>query len=505
MIPALALSFLSGLIALSYEILWYRAFSFQSGGEARTFSLLLGAYLGGLAAGALGVGGLCRRDRSGGPDPRAALFWLVVSATVIGFWVVPLEAWCSTKGWRWTSGLGAVGVAAAALGGIFPLVSHSWIAPDLRVGQRVAALYLANILGSTAGSLLTGFVLLDGLGLGGTHVLLGFLGLGMSLLVLALAPRPGRLLRGILLLALAGLLVLLGSRPFDGVYEKLQLGAGDDARVRFAHVIETRSGVITVNRRGQVFGGGIYDGAFNTSLTDDLNAIIRCYALSELHRAPRDVLMIGLGSGSWASVVSRRRGLEHLTIVEINPGYLKLIPQYPEVAGVLTDPKVQVEIDDGRRWLVRNPHRTFDLIVANTSFHWRASATNLLSREFLELVRAHLRPGGVYYYNTTGSDRVSKTGATVFPHALRVMHFLAVSDAPLHLDPERFREELFDYPRGAGTVLDRSSPADRQRAREAVDALVREVEPREPLLRRVERAGELVTDDNMGTEWEFKR
>ena len=39
----LVLSFLSGYIALSYEILWYRAYSFTSMGTADAFALLLGA------------------------------------------------------------------------------------------------------------------------------------------------------------------------------------------------------------------------------------------------------------------------------------------------------------------------------------------------------------------------------------------------------------------------------------------------------------------------------
>ena len=54
--------------------------------------------------------------------------------------------------------------------------------------------------------------------------------------------------------------------------------------------------------------------------------------------------MIGLSSGSWATVLARHPGLERLTVIEINPGYLQLLPHYPEVAGLLKHPKVQVEI-----------------------------------------------------------------------------------------------------------------------------------------------------------------
>ena len=93
-------------------------------------------------------------------------------------------------------------------------------------------------------------------------------------------------------------------------------------------------------------------------------------------------------------------------IVELNPGYLQLIAQYPQVASLLRNPKVKIITDDGRRWLLANPHQAFDAIVMNASFNWREHESNLLSVEFLNIARAHLCPGGVLYYNTTSSPEV---------------------------------------------------------------------------------------------------
>jgi spermidine synthase len=505
MIPALGLAFLSGYIALSYEILWYRALSFMSEGDARTFGLMLGAYLAGLALGALAVRRACEQAA---PTLLRILFRLTVGANLLGFFVVPALAWLATRDYSpnpWRYGLWGVGLAAAGLGAIFPLVAHAWIKPDEEAGRQVSHLYLANILGSTAGSLVTGFILMDHLSLGALHVLLGFLGLGMAALLLALDRGSARLgaAASIVVIALAN--AVFGMKPFDAVYEKLQLKAAYRPETRFAHVVETRSGVITVNTQGQIFGGGIYDGAFNTSLDDDKNAILRCYALAGLHRAPKEALMIGLSSGSWATVIANHPGLERLTIIEINPGYLRLIPGYPDVAGLLGNPKVRIEIDDGRRWLLRNRDRNFDLIVANATFHWRSNATNLLSKEFLELVRARLKPGGIYYYNTTGSARVQWTGASTFPHALKIMNFLALSDTPVELDLERLKEELVRYPRGTGFVLDAADPAGRRKAEERIRGLAPQIETREQLLARLGNGLRGVTDDNMGTEWEERR
>ena len=499
MTPALLLAFLSGAVALSYEILWYRAFSFASGSRADTFGLMLGGYLVGIALGSLGVRRYCR-DVEGRQAVLGSLFVLTLAANAFSFLVVPGLGWVCTRGLRWEVALVPVGIAAGGLGAIFPLVSHAWIKPDEQAGRQVSYIYLANILGSTSGSLLTGFILMDHVTLAGIHVLLFFLGLAMAAVLLVLGSRSLRTLGAGAILLPAVLNALWGTWPFEAIYEKLQDKQAYDPGRRFVHVVETKSGVITVNQKAQIFGGGIYDGAFNTSLHEDKNTVIRCYALADLHAAPKNVLMIGLSSGSWATIIANNPAVERFTIIEINGGYLELLPKYPAVAGLLSNPKVTIEIDDGRRWMVRNADRTFDMIVANATFHWRSNATNLLSKEFLELVRSRLNPGGFYFYNTTESVRVVRTGCAVFPHTLKIGSFLAVSDSPLVLDFDRLREKLFVYPREGGTVFDRTKPDDVHRMEETLAGLNKMVRTREILMSSPPMP--IVTDDNMGTEWE---
>ena len=256
-----------------------------------------------------------------------------------------------------------------------------------------------------------------------------------------------------------------------------------------------------------VFGGGVYDGRFNTDMTHDSNELFRAFAVSGMQPEPRHVLMIGLASGSWAQVIANTPNVEDLTIVEINPGYLSLIRKHPEVASVLTNPRGHVVIDDGRRWMVGHPERRFDLIVMNTTFNWRASISNLLSTEFLQLAHGHLNPGGIFYYNTTWSDRVFATGIKVFPFAMRVSSFIALSNRPLVLDKARWRDALVNFRIDGRPVFDLNDPAQKARL-EAVLHLADEMdlpggnlESRATLGNRVRNARPL-TDDNMGTEWE---
>ena len=509
---ALAIVGISGFIALSYEILWYRAYSFVSGSQAQSFALLLAAYLDGVAFGSLFAKIVCRKPA---PENRkrnmGVISVLVVAANGLSFLVVPLVAYgAHTVPYILT--LPLVAVAAGLLGALFPLVTHISVAPDHHAGARLSYLYLANIIGSTAGTILVGFVLMDHWSMRGLSVFLVVIGLSMGGAIAAGAAHGSRRL---MVLASAAALALgavaIAPPLFETVYERLLYKAWYRPELKFAHLVESRSGVIAVSADGTVFGGGAYDGRFNTSLVHDSNLLVRAFAITAFHPKPRQVLMIGLSSGSWAQVIANHPSVEDLTIVEINPGYLGLIRQYPAVASLLQNPKVHIVIDDGRRWLVRSPQRRFDLIVMNTTYHWRAHVSNLLSTDFLRLIRSHLTPDGVLYYNTTGSGEVQITGATTFPYAMRVLNFLAVSDQPLKFDGETLKNTLLAYRIDGNPVVDLTRAADRQKMGEllgwadapgAPDPASAPIEFA-PSIRQRYKDKRIITDDNMGTEWSW--
>ena len=235
-----------------------------------------------------------------------------------------------------------------------------------------------------------------------------------------------------------------------------------DRRPAFTYVVENRSGTITVmpERPADVLmGGGVYDGRFTVDPIVDSNLIRRAYMIAGLHRDPRAVLEIGLGSGSWTRVIADDDRVKSLTVVEINPGYASVTEHYAEIATILHDPKVTFAVDDGRRWIERHPGATFDLVVMNASFHWRNMVTHVLSKEFLGECRAHLLPGGVVYYNTTESDDVAYTAARVFRHVVKYVNWVAASDAPFDIAPAERRAHLLAFLHGGRPVFDERDEA----------------------------------------------
>lgn len=500
MILSLAIVAIAGFIALSYEILWYRAIAILSGGSPAAFGFLLGFYLAGIAMGSYAVRSLCAQDsRRGEPRYLRYTAGLVAAATATGFLVLPAFAWLASLGIP-SVGFLMVAVSAAMLGAVLPLVSHFAIPPDECAGARLSYLYLSNIVGSVLGSFLTGFVLLDIWRTQDIAFVLTLLGWVVVIALLVVSRARLRMLLSVTASLAAVTLVSQRSLPalFGEFYEKLIFRGDHAAAGHFQHVLENRSGVITVTENGIVYGSGAYDGRVTISLLNDPSQIVRAFAVTALHPAPRRVLMIGLSGGAWAQVIAHQPGVESLTVVEINPGYLRLIPLYSSVASVLRNPKVHIIIDDGRRWLSQHPGEKFDMIVSNATLHWRANITNLLSLEYVRLVAAHLRPRGVYYFNTTGSAAALKTSMVAFPYGVRFRNFSAVSMAPIAFDRARFKQVLAAYRIDGRAVLELKSGNDTSR----LDAIVNDsaVESREDILRRLDTAG-VVTDDNMLTEW----
>ena len=135
---ALVVAAISGFIALSYEILWYRVIAFASWGLPGAFGLLLAAYLFGLALGSRFAGYFCK-DKADAGDTRQlrALAGFAFVANLVAWLVVPFFGW-SAKSHDWPPALALVALAAALLGAILPLVAHFGIAPDDQAGKNLS-------------------------------------------------------------------------------------------------------------------------------------------------------------------------------------------------------------------------------------------------------------------------------------------------------------------------------------------------------------------------------
>ena len=264
------------------------------------------------------------------------------------------------------------------------------------------------------------------------------------------------------------------------------------------HFVANRHGVIhtiTTPQGDSVFGGNVYDGMATVDVDANSNRLDRLYMLALLKPDANRVLFVGMSTGAWVRAIQGFPNVERIDVVEINPAYIDLAGSYAPLAPLLQDPRIHIHIDDGRRWLRRNPQKRFDLVVQNTTYFWRANAGNMLSREYFSEVKTHLYPDGVVISNTTGSFDALATSRAVFGHAYRYVNFVYASERPLvpHIDG------LWKIRRPDGTFFVRDDVRPLGVATLLANARLQPVE--DFLAHHDTVQAEIITDDNLVSEY----
>ena len=492
------LSFAMGFLSLSQEILWVRLGGFAYKGIPQSFAFVLSMYLLGIMAGAAIGKRYCR----GSINLLRVSGWILLFAGLLDLVLPWLFAWSLSAGW--IAGLavlsGSLIITAGFKSVVFPIAHHLGSSAAGGIGTSVSKVYFANILGSTVGPLVTGFVLMD---LMPVQHCLTFMA-ALTLVVSAscfLVSAPRLAWPTVAFAGAAGAALLVPNLLLPHVAR-----VTNDGRPTIENVIENRSGIIhtfqTPTGEMVIYGGNVYDGTENTDLVRDSNGISRTYLAAALHPAPRRVLVIGLSGGAWAKVLMGLPSVEHFDFVEINPGYAELIHATSKPPpDLLRDPRVSLRFDDGRRWLKRHPDTRYDLIVMNTTFHWRAYASLLLSHDFLDLVRQHLTDDGIVAYNSTGSTDAFKTASVVFPHVYRFRNFVYASNRDLAPQLPMVPSRLTALSWGGLRLLDQSRAEVADRVKLLTTNTIRFDEQAES--RRVGRPLKVITEQNMLTEYRY--
>jgi spermidine synthase len=114
------------------------------------------------------------------------------------------------------------------------------------------------------------------------------------------------------------------------------------------------------------------------------------------HPNPRSVLIVGFGAGVTAGTFVSYRSVERIVICELEPLVPKRVSEYFRVENnaVFSDPRVEIVYDDARHYILTTKEK-FDVITSDPIHPWVKGSAALYSRDYFELVRQHLNPGGV--------------------------------------------------------------------------------------------------------------
>lgn len=430
------ISFWTGFCSLSLEIAWVRLYGYANQSTPQAFAYVLAIYLLGIALGAQIGKRVCQLPRRQDIE-KAAVLVLFVGAVVA---VMAPWSFLGSRQLALDELVAPLGIflTAAALSVLFPVTHHlgtpqQIAGSDVGKGRHFSRVYIMNVVGAALGPLVTGYVLLEFLTITQTFA---FLAAVIFLLACAAGGWYGLgrkvPIQSCVLLSL-GLVLVGGYWAWSDPHAFARSWAiTSDQKVMAIH--ENRHGITTIFESpvmGQqpfvdysVYGGNVYDGKVNVDLERNTNGLERPLALHVLQPEAKRVLILGLSIGSWLAVVQGFPGVEQIEVVEINPGYLDLARQFEAQRKALEDPRVRIHIDDARRWLQYNPEKKYDLILMNTTWHWRANSSMLLSQEMMALAKHHLTDKGVLAFNATGSVDAFYTASTVFKETRRYQNFI---------------------------------------------------------------------------------
>lgn len=418
---------LSGLCALGAEVIWTRLLSLLLGATVYTFSIILAVFLVGLGIGSSFGASLSRRLAR----PRIALgcCQMLVAAAVswtayalarsLPYW--PIDPSLSANPWYdfqldLMRCIWAILPAACLWGASFPLALAAVASPGQDPGRLVGGVYAANTVGAIVGAVGSSMLLIGWVGTQKAQGLL--IGLSAVAALLLFAPHVGPFLsnalsagkpravaRGIagamsmlVLTAVATTLALsVPEVPWElvaygrqlpvktGEGRCLYVGEGLNASVA---VTELDNGVRNFHISGKIEASSEPQDMRLQRMLGHVPAL--------LHPKPRSVLVVGCGAGVTAGSFVLHPDVERIVICEIEPLIPRVVAKYfgLENYNVLDDPRVEVVYDDARHYILTT-RETFDIITSDPIHPWVKGAAALYTKEYLELCKRRLNPGGV--------------------------------------------------------------------------------------------------------------
>ena len=385
---------LSGFAALVHEIAWTRILSLVIGPTTYAFAATLAAVISGVAVGSgFGTWVVGRTRR-----PAEWLVAVLAGAAVTATWTysiaggqIPLlvarQVAASSTLFEQLLQQGALLTVAlilptaACLGAAFPLALAIVSDPSKPAAARFGLVYALNTVGAVSGALAAGFILIPWLGLQPTLRIVSGCLIAAALVVVGWGTLS-RVARGagLLALAAAGALLIM-SPPWDrallasGAYMyapfvpkdldlEIQLTAGTLLYYR-----EGAAATVSVKRLTGTTTLAV-DGKTDASNRGDmLTQKLIAHLPLLLHDNPREVAIIGLGSGATLGS-ALRHPIARADVIEISPEVVEASRYFlAENDDALKDPRTHLIVGDGRSHLLLS-ERTYDVIISEPSNPW---------------------------------------------------------------------------------------------------------------------------------------
>jgi spermidine synthase len=416
---------LSGLSALGAEVVWTRLLSLMLGASVYTFSIILAVFLMGLGFGSSGGSILARTAR-----PRLVLAWCQLLLTLTIAWTAfmladglprwPINPSLSPSPWITFQvdlfrSMIAVFPPALLWGASFPLAIAALLARGEDAGRVVGRAYAANTVGAIIGAVIFAIAVIPSAGTRhAQQLLMAIAGLSAIVLFASLVWRRAPIENatnetvwhigspsGVFAAAALVLAIVLGSRvpkvP-DGLVAYGRFLPTYTTEPNYLYVGEGMNSSIVVSELANGVRNFHVAGKIEASSEPQDMRLQRMlgHISALLHPRPKSVLVVGFGAGVTAGSFVLHPEVERIVICEIEPLIPEVVSQYfkNENYDVVHDPRVEIVYDDARHFILTTKEK-FDVITSDPIHPWVKGAATLYTKEYFDLVKKHLNPGGI--------------------------------------------------------------------------------------------------------------
>lgn len=403
---------ISGLTALGAEVVWTRLLSVMLGATVYTFSIILGVFLIGLGLGS-GVASHIAKQLK---QPRIALgVCQILLAAAVGWnaytlsdalpnWPInPLLATSAIFNFQvdimrcmW-----AIFPAACLWGASFPFALAAAATRAEDSGTLVGEVYAANTVGGIFGSLAFAIILIPWIGTQDCQRVLIALAAISALIVLI--PVRQSLGRGGMAALMVG--VIAAGWMIASVSEVPWLAIAYGRRM----LLQTNPGralYVGEGRNSSVAISELPDGKHYFHVAGKVEASTEPYDMrlqrmlghipALFHQDAKSVLIVGFGAGVTAGTFVVQPTVQKITICELEPLVPPAATEYfsRENYNVKNDPRTTIYYDDARHYILTSKDK-FDIITSDPIHPWVKGTSSLYSKQYFELVKQHLNPGGI--------------------------------------------------------------------------------------------------------------
>jgi spermidine synthase len=418
-------AFTTGAIVMSFEMLGSRYLNPYFGSGIYTWAALIATVLAALTAGYFLGGFIGDRTVSAavlGAIIGLASFYLLLlpsfAEAILGFVFDRVD---NIRLGSLYSAFAIMFLPVTLFGVYSPFAIRLVLRTARQSGTVSGAVYGVSTFGSIVGTLGTTFFLIPLIGTRAITLLLGAAGLGCALCLIVLdrvgaSRSAGKSAAGLIVFAL--LVVASGHAGAAELFDqsvRAQMLKHSDGRV--AH-LETEYNNIYINKAGPLLSMSTrvrneinYHSIVDLADPEDLQVpYTRLMAAALLYpQNIQRILMVGLGGGSISTYLGRAMPEVQIDVVELDPGVIAAGRKY---FGLQETDKVRFIECDGRVFLNRNKE-PYDLILLD-AYRELGVPFHLLTREFYQLAKARLAPGGAVASNLSGNTKLYVSSLATF-------------------------------------------------------------------------------------------